>query len=221
MCARRHVAALLYNSIQTFKDQLLKNNGRVSCWPKKKTRRTLLVWEEAGMAPGPRSRTNRLANCRLPLLSFVSHSELGLFFLLQCCLDYNKKLWSFWFNCTIIIIGTTFLPISPVCKSEILWLAPLVFARPQGTALAPLIWQQLLKTNSERQNSWEPHVKQTRGGAWPVSLPETPWWRMERSTVSANTNIGRSLHNPDMGLATRSPDATPPSLGEKPVGFLG
>ena len=33
MCARRHVAALLYNSIQTFKDQLslLKNNGRVSC----------------------------------------------------------------------------------------------------------------------------------------------------------------------------------------------
>ena len=91
MCARRHVAALLYNSIQTFKDQLLKNNGRVSCWPKKKTRRTLLVWEEAGMAPGPRSRTNRLANCRLPLLSFVSHSELGLFFLLQCCLDYKKN----------------------------------------------------------------------------------------------------------------------------------
>ena len=35
------------------------------------------------MAPGPKSRTNRLANCRLPLLSFVSHSELGLFFLLN------------------------------------------------------------------------------------------------------------------------------------------
>ena len=66
-------------------------NGRVSCWPRKKTRRTLLVWEEAGMAPGPRSRTNRLANCRLPLLSFVSDSELGLFFLLQCCLDYKKN----------------------------------------------------------------------------------------------------------------------------------
>ena len=153
MCARRHVAALLYNSIQTFKDQLslLKNNGRVSCWPKKKTRRTLLVWEEAGMAPGPRSRTNRLANCRLPLLSFVSHSELGLFFLLQCCLDYNKKLWSFWFNCTLITIGTTFLPISPVCKSEILWLAPLVFAQllgPKGPT-----WRRRFDNNCWKQTA--------------------------------------------------------------------
>ena len=118
---------------------------------RKKTRRTLLVWEEAGMAPGPRSRTNRLANCRLPLLSFVSHSELGLFFLLQCCLVYNKKLWSFWFNCTIIIIGTTFLPISPVCKSEILWLAPLVFAQllgPKGPT-----WRRRFDNNCWKQTA--------------------------------------------------------------------
>ena len=118
---------------------------------RKKTRRTLLVWEEASMAPGPRSRTNRLANCRLPLLSFVSHSELGLFFLLQCCLVYNKKLWSFWFNCTIIIIGTTFLPISPVCKSEILWLAPLVFAqllRPKGPT-----WRRRFDNNCWKQTA--------------------------------------------------------------------
>ena len=70
----------------------------------------------------------------------------------------------------------------------------------------------------ERQNSCALHVKQTRGGAWPVCRYQRHLGEGWRSPQCPLIPTLVQSARPDMGLSTtRSSDATPRSLGAKPV----
>ena len=70
----------------------------------------------------------------------------------------------------------------------------------------------------ERQNSCALHVKQTRGGAWPVCRYQRHFGEGWRSPQCPLIPTLVQSARPDIGLSTtRSSDATPRSLGAKPV----